>query len=179
MAQFKAFAPKVEVDGEVVSTLVDGMGAFKPMGLQLLVAHGIQAPKAGEWYPQQAYLDAFKGIAEKLGAATLKGVGKQIPERAAWPPQVDTVEKALASIDVAYHMNHRGGEIGHYRFEKTGERSGKMICQNPYPCAFDHGIVEAAAKKFAPAGAIVRVTHDDTQPCRQKSGESCTYLVTW
>jgi hypothetical protein len=179
MAQFKAFAPQVEVSGDSISALVEGMGAFKPMGLQVLAEHGILEPQPGKWYPKQAYLDGFKKIADKLGVATLKGIGKKIPEKAAWPPNVNSIASALASIDVAYHMNHRGGEIGHYRFEKTGEKSGKMVCQNPYPCAFDQGIVEAAAKKFAPAGALVKVTHDDTRPCRQKGGESCTYLVSW
>ena len=179
MAQFKAFALKVEVNGEVIAALVDGMGAFKPMGLQALGEHGIPDPQPGKWYPQQAYLDAFKKIADKLGAATLKGVGKKILEKAAWPLNINCAEKALASVDVAYHMNHRGGGIGRYRFEKTGDRAGKMICETPYPCAFDLGILEAAAKKFAPADALVRVTHDDRQPCRNKGGESCTYLVSW
>jgi len=85
----------------------------------------------------------------------------------------------LASIDVAYHMNHRGGEIGPYDFEKTGDRSGKMICPNPYPCDFDMGIIAAVANKFAPEGTFVTVKQDDSQPCRNEGADSCTYLISW
>ncbi|MBI5030397.1 MAG: hypothetical protein HZB51_07710 [Chloroflexi bacterium] len=111
---------------------------------------------------------------------TLLMIGRQIPQNAKWPPDVDTIEKGLRSIDVAYHMNHRGGEIGSYRFEPTGKNSAKMICQNPYPCDFDLGIIDAVAHKFKPANVpMVTVKHDDSQPCRKKGADSCTYLINW
>ena len=179
MAQFKAFAPGVEVNGQTVLSVVEGMGTFKQFSLQILAANGITDPRPGQWYPQQSWLDSFKDIGKKVGEATLFQIGAQIPENAAWPPQVDTIDKALASIDVAYHMNHRGGEIGHYDYQKTGDKEGKMVCNNPYPCDFDRGIVTAAAQKFAPAGVFVTVRHDDSSPCRKKGADSCTYLISW
>jgi hypothetical protein len=118
MAQFKAFAPNVEVNGETVLSVLDGMGPYKESGLKILADNGIKDPQPGVWYPQQAWLNAFKIIADKIGVCTLLAIGKTIPANAKWPPQVDTVEKALVSIDIAYHINHRGGEIGTYHFEK-------------------------------------------------------------
>jgi hypothetical protein len=179
MAQFKAFAPKVEVNGETVLSVVDGMGPFKDTGLKILADQGIQNPQAGHWYSQQAWLDAFQAIAAKIGAGTLLAIGKTIPENAKWPPQVDTIEKALASIDMAYHMNHRGGEIGSYKFELTGPKAGKMVCHNPYPSEFDQGIIYAAARKFAPKGIFPTVKLDETAPTRKTGGEACTFLITW
>ena len=180
MAQFKAFASGVEVNGETVLSVVDGMGTFKASALRILAEHNIPNPQPGKWCPQQAWLDAFKEIAGKMGDTTLLAIGRKIPENAKWPPEIDALEKALASIDVAYHMNHRGGEIGYYQFEKTGDKSGKMICNNPYPCDFDRGIVDAVARKFKPQDvALVNVKHDDSQPCRKKGADSCTYLITW
>lgn len=179
MAQFIAFAPKVEVNGETVLSVVDGMGPFKESGLKILAENGIKDPKPGMWYPQQAWLDAFKTIAEKIGNSTLLAIGKTIPANAKWPPQVDTIEKALASVDMAYHMNHRGGEIGSYRFENTGAKSGKMICHNPYPSEFDQGIVYAVARKFAPKGDFPSVKLDETAPTRKKGADSCTFLISW
>ena len=41
-------------------------------------------------------------------------------------------------------MNHRGqqaGNIGGYQFDTAGH-GGRMVCDNPYPCNFDHGIIE-------------------------------------
>lgn len=192
MVEFKAFDKNVEVNGETVLSVVAGMGAFKANALKILKDNGIDNPKAGQWYPQQDWLDAFKEISEKIGNNTLKMIGAAIPASAQWPPQVTDINAALGSIDIAYHMNHRiNGKplfdpktgkisegIGHYAFEKTGDRSAKVVCENPYPCPFDKGLVEAAAKKFAKKGEIVVVEEKSTK-CRNDGGKSCTYIVKW
>ena len=54
-----------------------------------------------------------------------------------------------------------------------------MVCDNPYPCAFDRGIIEAAAKRFAAQSFLVNAVHDDSCDCRNRGGESCTYHVNW
>lgn len=180
MAQFKAFSNKVEVNGETVLSVVNGVGLFKKQALEILVKNGISDPKPGQWYSQQSWLDSFKEISSKIGPKSLFAIGKAIPANANFPPDINSIEKALASIDVAYHMNHKGGEIGHYKFVKTEGRTGKMVCDNPYPCEFDRGIIEAMAQKFKPADSIVAlVEHDNTQPCRKNGAETCTYLITW
>ena len=51
---------------------------------------------------------------------------------------------------MAYHMNHRNGIIGDYKFEKTSDTSAKIICTNPYPDEFDKGIITTMARRFAP-----------------------------
>ena len=180
MAQFKAFAMGVEVNGETVLSVIDAMGIFKSQAMKILEQNGVIDPAPGMWYQQQAWLDAFKFISEEIGPNTLYNIGRKIPENAQFPPDIDNIEKALSAIDVAYHMNHRGGEIGHYTFESTGEKSGKVICNNPYPCEFDKGIVESMARKFQPADSImIMVTHDQSGGCRSNGGETCTYNVTW
>ncbi len=179
MAQFKAFSPKVEVNGQTVLSVVDGMGAYKATALDILKQNGIDNPQPNHFYSQQAWLDSFKKIAEHFGPSTLLIIGKKIPENATFPPQIDSIEKALAAIDIAYHMNHRGGEIGHYQFTVTGNQTGKMVCNNPYPCDFDRGIITAMAVRFAPKDTNPKVTHDDSQPCRKKGANTCTYLITW
>ena len=179
MTQFKAFAPGVEVNGDTVLSVVDGLGPFRDAGLQILSSQGIKDPRPGQWYAQQAWLDAFKIISERLGAGALLAIGKRIPTNAQWPSQVDTLEQALASIDVAYHLNHRGGDIGSYHYESTGPTSGKMVCNNPYPSDFDLGLVYAIVRKFAPKGALTTVKLDATAPTRKQGAETCTFLITW
>lgn len=193
MAQYKAIDPKAEVNGQTVLSIVDGMLSMKEIGIKALADKGIKDPKPDEWYNQQAWLDAFCEIEKKMGAASLLLIGMQIPKKANWPPSVNSIETALPSIDVAYHMNHRidgvplfdpaSGTmkegIGHYKAEKIGEKAIKMICDNPYPCEFDKGIIESAANKFKAPGSKVDVLHDDSQPCRRKGGDTCTYIVTW
>jgi hypothetical protein len=180
MAQFQAFAEGVEVNGETVLSVLNGMLGSREIARGILAKHGIADPQPGQWYPQQAWLDAFKDIADQVGVTALLEIGKTIPESAQWPPGTDSIEKAMALIDVAYHMNHRGGEIGHYQFKDRGDRAGAMICHNPYPCNFDWGLVGAVANKFKPKDvAVVSVKHDDSQPCREKGGDACTFLIRW
>jgi hypothetical protein len=179
MAQYKALAPDVEVNGPTVLSFINDMGAFKVMFQKILAENGIIDPKEECWYSQQNWLDAFKVIAQKTGPATLKKIGMNIPSAAIWPPQIDSIEKALASIDIAYHINHRGGEIGHYQFEKVNDRSSRIICDNPYPCDFDKGLIEATAIRFANVGEYPLCKHQDPQVCRKTGASICTYLVTW
>jgi len=167
------------VNGQTVLSVINGMGAFKETAGKILQRHGLPTPQPTAWYPQQAWLNAFREIAETIGARTLTQIGASIPRSAKFPPGINNVEKALESIDVAYHLNHRGGEIGHYSFVKSGPTQAAMTCRNPYPCEFDRGLIEAVANQFKCAGSVVRVQHDSTKPCRAKQGDSCTYVISW
>ena len=155
------------------------MGANQARAGRILGGHGLEEIKPGTWYNQQKWLDAFKEIAETVGPNTLYQIGLQIPANAKLPPQITTIEQGLGAIDVAYKMNHRGGDIGSYQFEGTSPKSGKVVCRNPYPSDFDRGIVQAMANRFKPQGSFVSVTLDETQPTRKQGGESCTFLVSW
>jgi hypothetical protein len=179
MAVYVARSSAVEVNGETVLSIVDGMGAFKQRAFDILAESGIKDPKPGQWYKQQAWLNAFKKIAQTIGGNTLNVIGKKIPENAKFPPGIDNLEKALASIDVAYKMNHRGGDIGHYAFKKTSDRSIVLTCDNPYPCEFDMGIISAMMVRFKPPSGIANLAHNPPLPCRKSGGAMCTYTVTW
>lgn len=179
MAQFQAFEPQTEVGGASILLLVDAMGTFKRLATSILERNGIHEIDRNKWYPLQAYLDAYREIYEQIGERTLKSIGKQVPDKVHWTSDIDSIEGALISINAAYNLNHRGGNIGYYRYEKAGERSAKIVCCNPYPCVFDMGLIEAVGNKFAPPGSRVRVTHETPDVCRSKGGDVCTYSVRW
>lgn len=176
---FKAISARVQVNGETVNSIVDGMGTFKVKALKILEENNIKDPKPGQWYTQQDWLNAFRVISETLGPNTLFGIGQKIPQNAKFPPQIDSIEKALASIDVAYHMNHRGGEIGTYAYRGVSEREARLVCTNPYPCDFDRGIIDSMAKRFKPKASVVTIVSHETGPCRKAGADSCIYKVTW
>jgi hypothetical protein len=178
MAQFVAIDPNVETNGTTILSVVDGMGAEI---LPVLEAHGLVNLDPGDWVPQQQFLDTFREIAEGEYNAmfNLVAIGMKIPDNAVFPPEIDSIVSALHSIDVAYHMNHRNGEIGHYHCQVIGEKQIDLICENPYPCDFDYGIIYSMARRFRPTGSKFLVRHDDQAPCRKKGGDSCTYHVTW
>jgi hypothetical protein len=183
MAPYTAFDRDVEINGQTVLAVVEeAMGkfsdAYRDRALAALAEEGIDDPSPEEWYPQQAWLNAFETIAEELQPHVLDRVGEQIPEVADWPNEFDAVPEALRSIDEAYRRNHRGGEIGEYRFESAGDRAGEITCHNPYPCPFDRGLVRGVAKRYASVDAFVFV-EETGSTCRRDGDDACTYTVHW
>jgi hypothetical protein len=197
--QYVAPEPGITACGAGIAVTLDGFGAFKLLASQYLQEEGIgHIGPDGElqveyeqWYDLQAYLNAFRRISRELSETIIEQAGKAVPNRAHFPPHVNDIQSALRSIDVAYHMNHKkrgmlmydpvnGGMmegIGHYRYSKNPlRREITLVCDNPYPCALDRGLITAMAKRFE-AQSMVR--HDDGKPCRRRGGSSCTFLVTW
>lgn len=197
MVQFKAFDSRVEVNGESILSVVSGLGGkrkgvlnFSSAAYRILEENGIPDPKPGTWYPQQNWLNAFRHISEKTGSSTLRMIGRSIPENARWIQVSSSMEEALRSIDIAYHINHRiegkilyspsTGQmregIGHYKYEPgEGEGEHKLVCDTPYPCSFDIGIIEATAEKFS---GSVFVKHESDKCRRNPEERSCLYIIT-
>jgi hypothetical protein len=172
--------PCIEVSGEALQAMVSGISYAAPdLGKKILTAHGIAAPQPGRWYPQRAWLNAFHEIASTLGPNTLFVIGHTIPAMARFPPRIHSIQRALSAIDEAYHMNHRGGEIGSYAFEPTGPGAGRVVCRNPYPSDFDRGIIQGVAERFRSPENRISVHLDYGAPTRKSGADSCTFLVTW
>ncbi len=194
MALFQPFSPGIEVNGATILSIIKGMGVFTKSAYDILEEAGLKNIKddVNKWYSQELWLNAFKIIAEKTDDRTLYAIGLKIPESAEFPPDIDTVPKALASIDIAYHMNHRktGGDtlcnpltqklsegIGHYAFTPGEGKVGTMVCENPYPDEFDRGIVHSITEKFADAFAKVDIV--TSKPTRTKGAGSTVMQVRW
>ena len=193
---FKVFEEGMEVNGQTINSVSDAFSSLKFMVDKYFTAAGL--PKSTDidydgWYSQQSWLDAFKHISENVGPLTMLNIGKKIPENAQFPPEVDSIEKGLSAINVAYHMNHRNksgqvlfnpnngtmlGGIGYYNViaVDSANKSAVLKCENPYHCDFDKGIITTMARKFE-VGA--RIRHDDTKGCRKVGSEACHYTVEW
>ena len=117
-------------------------------------------------------------LQDQFGSAFMRKVGSFIFDKAVFPPGIETVTKGMELIHTAYHMNHSAdakGRIGGYHWASTGERAGTMVCDNPYPCAFDVGIIETIARRFEPAAHVLHVP----EGCRHDGAEACQYKVEW
>ncbi len=158
--------------------MVDGMGAFKSKAYEILLNNEIDDPKAGQWYKLQGWLDSFKEIYEKIGSTTIKVIGMKVPENAKFPPDINSIEKVLASLDVAYQMNHRGGNAGSYLYEKTGNRSGVLTADFGYPCPMVSGIVQALVTKFKQGDEVPSITHSP-DGCVMDGADKCKYEINW
>jgi hypothetical protein len=197
--QFVPFEDGVEVSGESLGAVVDGFRKYPTVAAKYLTKHGLARSDSGQalvidrggWYPLKEWLAAYEGIANEIGYNSLYGIGRSIPENATFPPHIKDIHAAIASIDVAYHLNHRkNGQvmfnpetgvmlegIGHYKVDSQPEENRIVcVCENPYPCDFDRGIIAAMATRFE-SGA--KTVHDNEAPCRKKGADSCTYFVWW
>lgn len=187
MAEFQSFEAGTEVIGDVLMAFVAGFPQeAEALGRRILEKHGLSTHQSGRYYPLQSFLDAMKEISDSFSSQMLFRIGEQIALHAVLPPAIADLQMCLSSIDTAYHMNHRGGEIGTYDYQYLGKdpvsglERARMVCRNPYPCAFDRGVIEGFVKRFKPAGSYdVVVRHDDSEACRQRAGESCTFIITW
>ncbi len=182
MAQYVPFDENAEVSGQSILGFVNAIPVFREEMLQVLQKNGIDNLKPDEWYPMICNLNAYKEIGESYGANTLFAIGKAIPEHAVFPPDIDDLEKALASIDVAYHMNHRNGDIGHYKLAKFSEvdKLATMECYNPYPSNFDRGIITTMVRKFKPPTVLrIDVEVDTSKPSRLDGADRCTFRIIW
>jgi len=177
MAQYIPFAPHVEVNGETVLSTVNAFPEYmRAMAIKILENQGIINPLPGHWYSQKAWLDSFKEIADKFGANTLFEIGKTIPANAKFPSDIDSISKGLKSIDMAYKMNHRNGEIGFYKLVSEDPKTNQFVmqCKNPYPCDFDRGIITAIGRKFVPN---VEVMLDKSKPGRKDGANDSWYII--
>jgi hypothetical protein len=196
--EFQILEPNIEITGEAIAAVMDGLRLFPAVAAKYLVKFGIVARgPAGdpilarnEWHSQEKWLAAFKAIASEIDRGAIYNIGVMVPKYARLPPTIHDVHSALGSLDVAYHMNHRKDGvlmfdsvsaemlegIGHYRCRRDSERRLICICGTPFSCEFDHGVVMGMASRFI---AHCVVTHGDG-PCRKNAADrSCSYVVTW
>jgi hypothetical protein len=179
--QKQAVPANVEVVGQSLLAILNALELIKTQAQKLLADHGIPKIEPEGWYSMRHAIAAIDAIEQKIGPVTMRAVGRKVPEHARFPPEVRTLREALQVLDAAYQMNHRGhqhGNIGGYHFEPTGDRAGRMVCDTPYSCNFDHGVIEAICERFRPKDAAwVRVDHGSG--CRQKGSVACIYHIRW
>lgn len=181
MKEFECPDPNVTVHRGGIDAFLAAFGAYRVRGEKVVLRHlGIteldRSPNAT--YSVARYLGAMRELQDQFGTDFLFKVGTFIFENDVRPPGLDSIEAAMSVTNDRYYSNHQNaeGKIGGYYWTKTGERAGKLVCDSPYPCAFDHGLLASTCKRIS---QTAKVSHDEAGPCRHKTGEQCTYLVEW
>jgi len=194
MAQFIPFAPNVEALGASILAFQEALPTpdSRKRVIDFLEKNGIKKVDSEKYYPQKTFLKTLEMVSQLLGPSSTFLIGKLVPEKAIFPPQIDTLEKALNSIDVAYGMNHRypkeqgdkDKNIGYYKlisFDSV-KKNAVMECKNPYASEFDRGIISAMLRKFKPKDASMKydVVLDTTKkPTRLSGGDSDFFNIYW
>jgi len=179
MPVFQSRSSDLKVIGQTILAVVNGMGVFKETALKWLKEEGIENPKPEEYYSEQAWLNCFKRISRTLGNVTLRQIGKTWPSNVQFPPEINSIDQVLETMDEIYQINHAGeGDPGHYIWEKTGDRSGIMTTDHPYPCSLDHGVLEGFVSHFKDPGQFISVEHLP-EACKMDNGEICKFEIKW
>ncbi|MEO0597979.1 MAG: hypothetical protein AAF126_17855, partial [Chloroflexota bacterium] len=110
MAEYVTRNPDAKVLGAGVISFVASLG---DKIIPILDECGLYPIEAEKWYNQQTVLDAYKKINDE-NFMNLVAVGMSMPDQVPWPPDIESVHDALASIGVAYQMNHQGDNLGGY-----------------------------------------------------------------
>jgi hypothetical protein len=192
------FESKIEVHKVSVVSVIEAFKMFPEVPHRILSKHGVgelspdgrYAPPENDWHPVEPILAAIHEVSNTIGRYKMFDVGKLIPKNVVLPPTLRDIHACIQSIDVHYHLHHRkNGQvmfntatgamldgIGHYGYTPKEDRRIVSVCENPYPCDFDRGILLGMARLFEPRA---RVEHVDSEPCRRDRAPSCTYEVIW
>ncbi len=195
MSPFHAFKG-IEVSGRVVFGLVQAFGQFKAIASQLLLdeeigqqgADGLIIADPMSWYAMAPFLRAFTRAGRQMGDSVLHQIGVFVAKNAAWAPNTRDVKAMTEQMDKAYHLNHRkDGQamwdpttdrllegIGHYRFTPRPDGAMEIEATNPYPCAFDKGLIFGGMRMLQSMGSVL---HDEAHSCRKHGHASCIYVV--
>lgn len=180
--EYHSWNDKIEVTGETILAM---LAAMKSVGgdyraIEYLSRNNIQNPEAGKWYSLKDYLASLRMIYEHLGDHTLFSIGKEIPNNSIFPPQIKTFNDAMSLLNAAYQANHRGGYIGHFKFEKINSKSAYMECKRTYGTMIDKGVLIGLSRKFRPEQSLgLSVELDESKPNRQKGADSHTFILKW
>jgi hypothetical protein len=167
------------VIGGFIIGAVEALGAFKDTGYRILADLGLKDPKPDQMYPMQIFCDFFEAISTKVGSATVSTMGKNVGINFPQPPEVNSIEKYLNSIDKEYKGGVRGiGMDEGWKTKITGTNSANAVFTGQFPDNFIRGLVEGMGRSVTKNNKF-NVVIDTTQPSIDKGEKSVTLLITW
>lgn len=163
----------VSVNGYTISALLDGLYLLKKLALNVLKHNNITDIKCNNWYPMSSWVFAINELLEFLGPDIFYQFGKDVPYKTLWPQDICGVHNALRAIDKAYHLNHRGNNIGQYDYTILDDTAGMLSCETPYPKIFDKGLIQSTVSKYK----VGETTHN--MAITESDSEANTYIIEW
>jgi hypothetical protein len=186
----------IEVSGRTLTALLQAFGQFKALASKYLLEEGIgqKGPDGvvtvdpNAWYSMDGQLRTLARFNQEMGDSVVHQIGMAVPKHVPWPPGVQDIKSFTMALDMGYHMSHRRNGvvlgdpatgrisegIGHYAARSRPDGFMEIEADNPYPCAFDKGLLFGAMRALNVVGAIL---HDDSHPCRKRGSKSCVYVV--
>ena len=186
---YRPFIPGITVAGYTIRVFLEALRSFPVLRESFLEVLGVVEIHDHMWLAQEQLLLGYQKVDYLLGGRGLERFGAQVPSLVALPPELGDPHAVLAQLDAVFHQHHSRdgvpmldpaiGEqlegIGHYRYERSGEREAVIVADNAYPCRFDLGLCRGFAARFEPGCTS---THEPGS-CRVEGDPSCTYRIRW
>ncbi len=135
-----------------VSSLVVGifedLNYFHYITNNIFKNHNIFLEDKKEWLKLNDWLDVQNEVKEIFGSAMLYYIGKKTFHNAKWSKDIDSLPKALKSIDCAYHNTHTKGNIGNYLYKNDGDSTFYIHAKTPYQQEFNLGLLRGLCDVF-------------------------------
>ncbi len=189
MSRHKATYPGIEVRAEVTKLFADAFSVFPSIATRYV--DRLSKARSTGFIALDEWLRVFQDVFADIGPNALFQLGQREVSNPHFSAATRTLEEALRQIDVAYHKSHRKGGspmfdavsgkmqegIGHYAVSRVAHHKRiHIVCDTPYPCPLEHGIVAGITGHFEPRAIV---THDLKSGCRMKGDARCTYTVSW
>jgi len=175
MAEFVVVKRGVAVPARDFKIIVNAFGIFEEKAMGIIAKHGVDM-SGDKPVPMEKLMEILRDVSIAFGPNLLYQVGRELPRHAVFPPGIDTIDKALRSLNIAYQMNHSGGAPGGYDVTMTKPGEIRVVADTPYPCHYDRGLLTELSLRF---NRTATVQHDASAPCRRIGAASCTYYVRW
>ena len=172
-----AYPITAQLRGQLIQTIANRLGQRVQPVLQ---RHGLDNVQADGWYPQQDYLKAIEDLAQDHEDIVfdLIAIGIDMALESEFPPEINTLEKALFSLDELYHRNNRNAGGG-WQVKKNRPHNLTCVSSTPMPPDLEYGLLYGLTERFGRKGYIYHVVHDSKAPRRLEGGLTCTYHVFW
>jgi hypothetical protein len=134
----------------------------------------------GLWYPQARHIPVLDAIVAGRPDAMfdLIAIGVQIARRAALSDDINTLKRALFSLDDAYRLANPEAEGG-WSVTLIDQNFAVCTSSTPFPSDLEYGILHGLAARFARPDQVFKVALSNPHDNRQAGGTSCTYHVRW
>lgn len=165
---------KAEYYGAALNSFVLALGESHGVVKKILADVGVDRIDPERWYDYDWAMTIYYKIGEQVGRAASIEVGRRMIETAAFPPGIDSVEKALLSFGAWFRLNARG-PAGDIFTTLDDDHSATIVRTQRGLCALNIGIIEGCCTRF---GVKPLIEHG-TGGCQDEGAPTCTYHVSW
>lgn len=168
-------AEQREYSGAALNSFILALGHAHEVVHKILSDAGVERIDPERWYEFDWARSIYHKIGAQVGRGALIEVGRRMIQTAEYPPGIDDIPTLLMSLDVAYHLNARGPDIGEIRCIIEEQHCATLVWTPTFPCELNIGILEGSCARY---GARALVEHGGGG-CMNDGATSCTYHVSW